>query len=74
MARVALREKIVVGLMMEGVSWVSMVVIGWVVVYREIWKGRKDSWNGGIGTQMIYSTERWETRREMDSTFLIILF
>lgn len=49
MARVALREKIVVGLMMEGVSWVSMVVVtGWVVVDREIWKGRKDSWNGGI--------------------------
>lgn len=59
MARVALREKIVVGLMMEGVSWVSMVVIGWVVVCRErraglwcipreIWKGRKDSRNGGI--------------------------
>lgn len=42
MARVALREKIVVGLMMEGVSWVSMVVTG------EMWKGRKDSWNGGI--------------------------
>lgn len=36
MARVALREKIVVGLMMEGVSWVSMVVVtGWVVVCRE---------------------------------------
>lgn len=34
MARVALREKIVVGLMMEGVSWVSMVVVtGWVGVY-----------------------------------------
>lgn len=48
MARVALREKIVVGLMMEGGSWVSMVVTGWVVVCREIWKGRKDSWNGGI--------------------------
>lgn len=48
MARVALREKIVVGLMMEGVSWVSMVVIGWVVVDREIWKGRKDHGNGGI--------------------------
>lgn len=28
MARVALREKIVVGLMMEGVSLVSMVVTG----------------------------------------------
>lgn len=42
MARVALREKIVVGLMMEGVSWVSMVVvIGWVVGCREIWKRRK---------------------------------
>lgn len=48
MARVALREKIVVGLMMEGGSWVSMVVTGWVVVYREIWKGRKSSRNGGI--------------------------
>lgn len=49
MARVALREKIVVGLMMEGVSLVSMVVvIGWVVGYREIWKRRKVSrkwWN-----------------------------
>lgn len=33
MARVALREKIVVGLMMEGVSLVSMVVTGCVVVY-----------------------------------------
>lgn len=35
MARVALREKIVVGLMMEGVSLVSMVVTvtGWVVGY-----------------------------------------
>lgn len=47
MARVALREKMVVGLMMEGVSLVSMVVVtGWVVVYkvpREIWKGRKSS-------------------------------
>lgn len=42
MARVAPREKIVVGLMMEGVSWVSMVVIGWVVVCRDLWKGRKD--------------------------------
>lgn len=27
MARVAPREKIVVGLMMEGVSWVSMVLV-----------------------------------------------
>lgn len=45
MARVALREKIVVGLMMEGVSWVSMVVvIGWVVVYRE----KKRFTDGGI--------------------------
>lgn len=41
MARVALREKIVVGLIMEGVSWVSMVVTGWVVGYREIWKRKK---------------------------------
>lgn len=74
MARVALREKIVVGLMMEGVSWVSIVVKGWVVVCREIWKGRKDSRNGGICERWVYSTGRWETRREMDSTFLIILF
>lgn len=35
MARVAPREKIVVGLMMEGVSWVSMVVT------VEIWKKKK---------------------------------
>lgn len=51
MARVALREKIVVGLMMEGVSLVSMVVTGQAGLWgipREIWKGRKDSWNGGI--------------------------
>lgn len=52
MARVAPREKIVVGLMMEGGSWVSMVVLvtGWVCgVYLErCGKGRKVSrkwWN-----------------------------
>lgn len=44
MARVAPREKIVVGLMMEGGSWVSMVVTGlaglWCIP-REMWKKKK---------------------------------
>lgn len=35
MARVAPREKMVVGLMMEGGSWVSMVLTG------EMWKKKK---------------------------------
>lgn len=48
MARVALREKIVVGLMMEGVSWVSMVVVtGWVVVYRERY-GKEEKVHGMV--------------------------
>lgn len=52
MARVAPREKIVVGLMMEGGSWVSMVVVtglaGLGCIPREMWKRKKsftEWWN-----------------------------
>lgn len=44
MARVALREKMLVGLMMEGGSWVSMVVTGRAglgCIPREMWKRKK---------------------------------
>lgn len=52
MARVAPREKIVVGLMMEGGSWVSMVLRGLAgfVVYRgrDVEKEEKFHGIGGI--------------------------
>lgn len=52
MARVAPREKIVVGLMMEGGSWVSMVLTGLagfvVYTWRDVEKEEKFHGNGGI--------------------------
>lgn len=68
MARVAPREKIVVGLMMEGGSWVSMVLVTGraglgCILGERCGKRRKVSRNGGIcklsGIQLGGRDVRW---------------